>query len=109
MDAFYTIALLQAAHCNMPYRAWELRPTGVDEALLIVTTVFATIQIQIKVLKIMFYEKHLQIFFKKYQISAVSFIKNLGCFHKSSLNLTLPLLKVREDLIFSEHCKEKHW
>ncbi|KGL88888.1 Protein CASC1, partial [Charadrius vociferus] len=48
MDAFYTVALLQAAHCNMPYRAWELRPTGVDEALLIVTTVFATVQIQIK-------------------------------------------------------------
>ncbi|KAM7131222.1 dynein axonemal intermediate chain 7 isoform 1-T1 [Ciconia maguari] len=48
MDAFYTIALLQDAHLNMPYQAWELRPTGMDEALLIVTTVFATIQIQIK-------------------------------------------------------------
>ncbi|KAM6418473.1 dynein axonemal intermediate chain 7 isoform 2-T2 [Pluvialis apricaria] len=48
MDAFYTISLLQDAHCNMPYRAWQLQPTGVDEALLIVTTVFATIQIQIK-------------------------------------------------------------
>ncbi|XP_054045026.1 dynein axonemal intermediate chain 7 isoform X4 [Rissa tridactyla] len=47
-DAFYTIALLQDAHCNMLYRAWELRPTGVDEALLRVTTVFATVQIQIK-------------------------------------------------------------
>ncbi|PKU38103.1 protein hypothetical protein [Limosa lapponica baueri] len=48
MDAFYTIALLQDVHCNMLYQAWELRPTGMDEALLIVTTVFATIQIQIK-------------------------------------------------------------
>ncbi|NXN40389.1 CASC1 protein, partial [Rhinoptilus africanus] len=48
MDAFYTVALLQDAHCNMPYRAWELRPTGMDEALLRVTTVFATVQIQIK-------------------------------------------------------------
>ncbi|XP_040985586.1 dynein intermediate chain CFAP94, axonemal isoform X10 [Aquila chrysaetos chrysaetos] len=48
MRAFYTIALLQDAHLNMPYQAWELRPTGMDEALLIVTTVFATIQIQIK-------------------------------------------------------------
>ncbi|XP_009647044.1 protein CASC1 [Egretta garzetta] len=48
MSAFYTIALLQDAHLNMPYQAWELRPTGTDEALLIVTTVFATIQIQIK-------------------------------------------------------------
>ncbi|XP_014812507.1 PREDICTED: protein CASC1 isoform X6 [Calidris pugnax] len=49
MDAFYTVALLQDAHCHMLYQAWELRPTGMDEALLIVTTVFATIQIQIKV------------------------------------------------------------
>ncbi|NXN72190.1 CASC1 protein, partial [Himantopus himantopus] len=48
MDAFYTIALLQDAHRNMPYQAWELQPTGMDEALFIVTTVFATIQIQIK-------------------------------------------------------------
>ncbi|XP_053934539.1 dynein axonemal intermediate chain 7 isoform X4 [Cuculus canorus] len=40
--------LLQDAHLNMPYRAWELQPTGVDEALLTVTTVFATVQIQIK-------------------------------------------------------------
>ncbi|XP_069706358.1 dynein axonemal intermediate chain 7 [Phaenicophaeus curvirostris] len=48
MGAFYTIALLQDAHLNMPYRAWELQPTGVDEALLTVTTVFATVQIQIK-------------------------------------------------------------
>lgn len=50
MRAFYTIALLQDAHLNMPYQAWELQPTGMDEALLIVTTVFATIQIQMKVL-----------------------------------------------------------
>ncbi|KFW73320.1 Protein CASC1, partial [Pygoscelis adeliae] len=48
MGAFYTIALLQDAHLNMPYQAWELRPTGMDEALLTVTAVFATIQIQIK-------------------------------------------------------------
>ncbi|KFO86055.1 Protein CASC1, partial [Buceros rhinoceros silvestris] len=51
MGAFHTVALLQDAHLNMPYQAWELRPAGVDEvdeALLTVTTVFATIQIQIK-------------------------------------------------------------
>ncbi|NXJ00929.1 CASC1 protein, partial [Psophia crepitans] len=48
MGAFYTIALLQDAHLNMPYLAWELRPTGVDEALLAVTAVFATVQVQIK-------------------------------------------------------------
>ncbi|NXJ82345.1 CASC1 protein, partial [Trogon melanurus] len=48
MDAFYTIALLEDAHLNMPYQAWELQPTAMDEALLTVTTAFATIQIQIK-------------------------------------------------------------
>ncbi|XP_075295649.1 dynein axonemal intermediate chain 7 isoform X4 [Opisthocomus hoazin] len=48
MGAFYTIALLQDAHLNMPYQAWELQPTTTDEALLTVTTVFAIIQIQIK-------------------------------------------------------------
>lgn len=51
MGTFSTVTLLQDAHLNMPYQAWELRPTGVDEALLIVTTGFATIQIQIKVLQ----------------------------------------------------------
>ncbi|XP_064510226.1 dynein axonemal intermediate chain 7 isoform X2 [Pseudopipra pipra] len=48
MSGFYTVALLQDAHLNMPYKAWELQPTGVDEALLVVTTDLATIQIQIK-------------------------------------------------------------
>uniref|UniRef100_A0A8C4UEC8 Dynein axonemal intermediate chain 7 n=1 Tax=Falco tinnunculus TaxID=100819 RepID=A0A8C4UEC8_FALTI len=48
MHAFYTIALFQSAHLNMPYQAWELQPTGIDEALLAVITAFATIQIQIK-------------------------------------------------------------
>ncbi|XP_051474536.1 dynein axonemal intermediate chain 7 isoform X2 [Apus apus] len=48
MGTFYTIALLQDAHLNMPYQAWELQPTGTDEALLLVKTVFAAVQIQIK-------------------------------------------------------------
>ncbi|KFO65710.1 Protein CASC1, partial [Corvus brachyrhynchos] len=48
MGAFYTVALLQDAHLNLPYQAWELQPTGVDEGLCTVTAVFATIQIQIK-------------------------------------------------------------
>ncbi|NXL46126.1 CASC1 protein, partial [Podilymbus podiceps] len=48
MGAFYTVALLQDAHLNMPYQGWELRPTGSDEARLTVTTVFATVQMQIK-------------------------------------------------------------
>ncbi|NXX77922.1 CASC1 protein, partial [Urocolius indicus] len=48
MGAFYTVALFQNAHLNMPYQAWELQPTGTDEALLTVSTGFAMIQIQIK-------------------------------------------------------------
>ncbi|KAI1238837.1 Protein CASC1, partial [Lamprotornis superbus] len=48
MGAFYTVALLQDAHLNLPYQAWELHPTGVDEGLFTVAAVFATIQIQIK-------------------------------------------------------------
>ncbi|NXD11064.1 CASC1 protein, partial [Nothocercus nigrocapillus] len=48
MYAFYTIALLQDAHLHLPYQAWELRPTGTDELLLIVTTAFAEVQIQVK-------------------------------------------------------------
>ncbi|RMC02816.1 hypothetical protein DUI87_20007 [Hirundo rustica rustica] len=48
MGAFYTVALLQDAHLNLPYQAWELHPTGVDEGLFTVAAAFATIQIQIK-------------------------------------------------------------
>ncbi|NXK98004.1 CASC1 protein, partial [Formicarius rufipectus] len=48
MGAFHTVALLQDAHLNMPYKAWELQPAGLDEAFLRVTTFHATIQIQIK-------------------------------------------------------------
>ncbi|NXD80144.1 CASC1 protein, partial [Halcyon senegalensis] len=35
MSAFYTTALLQDAHLNMPYHAWELQPAATDEALLV--------------------------------------------------------------------------
>ncbi|NXW40734.1 CASC1 protein, partial [Nyctiprogne leucopyga] len=48
MGAFHTIALLQDAHLNMPYQAWELRPAGTDAALFVVTTGFVTVHIQIK-------------------------------------------------------------
>uniref|UniRef100_A0A8C5X357 Dynein axonemal intermediate chain 7 n=1 Tax=Malurus cyaneus samueli TaxID=2593467 RepID=A0A8C5X357_9PASS len=48
MSAFYTVALLQDAHLNLPFQAWELHPTGVDEGLFTLTAVFATMQIQIK-------------------------------------------------------------
>ncbi|XP_074395260.1 dynein axonemal intermediate chain 7 isoform X7 [Zonotrichia albicollis] len=49
MGGFSTVALLQDAHLNLPYQAWELHPTGVDEGFFTVTAAFATIQIQIKV------------------------------------------------------------
>ncbi|KAL9854755.1 dynein axonemal intermediate chain 7-like isoform 2-T2 [Geothlypis trichas] len=48
MGGFSTVALLQDAHLNLPYQAWELHPTGVDEGLFTLTAVFATIQIRIK-------------------------------------------------------------
>ncbi|NXP93502.1 CASC1 protein, partial [Passerina amoena] len=48
MGGFSTVALLQDAHLNLPYQAWELHPTGVDEGLFTVTAAFATIQIRIK-------------------------------------------------------------
>lgn len=70
VGAFHTVALLQDAHLNMPYQAWELRPTGVDEALLTVTAVFATIQIQIKVLSGILFVKNLQ-FFLKYSFYSI--------------------------------------
>lgn len=68
MGAFHTIALLQNVHLNMPYQAWELRPIGVNEALLTVTTVFAEVQIQIKVL---FFPKTLVVCFLKNRIVTV--------------------------------------
>ncbi|XP_015724634.1 protein CASC1 isoform X1 [Coturnix japonica] len=48
MDAFYTVAFLQDNHINMPYQAWELQPTSTDEAVFVITTVFAEVKIQIK-------------------------------------------------------------
>lgn len=49
MDSFYTVALLQDLHLNMPYQSWDLRPTDIDELFLTVVTAFAEVQIQIKV------------------------------------------------------------
>ncbi|XP_072855787.2 dynein axonemal intermediate chain 7 isoform X1 [Pogona vitticeps] len=48
MNGFFTVTLLQDAHLNMPYQSWELRPLGVDEAILIIFTTFAEVQIHIK-------------------------------------------------------------
>ncbi|XP_042325807.1 dynein axonemal intermediate chain 7 isoform X2 [Sceloporus undulatus] len=49
MNGFFTITLLQDAHLNMPYQSWELRPTGLDEAVFTILTTFAELQIEIKV------------------------------------------------------------
>nr|XP_056702592.1 dynein axonemal intermediate chain 7 [Euleptes europaea] len=48
MTSFGTITLLQDAHINMPYQSWELRPHGPDQAVLMVLTTFAEVQIQIE-------------------------------------------------------------
>lgn len=49
LDTLGPVTLIQDAHINMPYQSWELRPLDENKALLTVTTVFAEIQIQIKV------------------------------------------------------------
>lgn len=49
LEVFGPISLMQDTHINMPYQSWELRPLDVNKALLIVTTVFTELQIQIQV------------------------------------------------------------
>ncbi|KAL7982190.1 hypothetical protein Chor_009788 [Crotalus horridus] len=41
MNGFFTVTLLQDAHLNMPYQAWELQPVGPDRAIFTVLTTFA--------------------------------------------------------------------
>ncbi|XP_012903267.2 dynein axonemal intermediate chain 7 isoform X7 [Mustela putorius furo] len=48
LETFGPVTLIQDAHINMPFQSWELTPLDVDQVLLTVTTVFTTIQIQIK-------------------------------------------------------------
>ncbi|XP_032077370.1 protein CASC1 isoform X2 [Thamnophis elegans] len=48
MNGFFTITLLQDAHLNMPYQAWELQPVGPDKAVFTILTTFAEVQIHIK-------------------------------------------------------------
>ncbi|XP_045410151.1 dynein axonemal intermediate chain 7 isoform X6 [Lemur catta] len=49
LETFGPVTLIQDTHINMPYQSWELKPLDVNNVLLTVTTVFAEIQIQIKV------------------------------------------------------------
>ncbi|XP_059258782.1 dynein axonemal intermediate chain 7 isoform X7 [Mustela nigripes] len=48
LETLGPVTLIQDAHINMPFQSWELTPLDVDQVLLTVTTVFTTIQIQIK-------------------------------------------------------------
>ncbi|XP_068134117.1 dynein axonemal intermediate chain 7 isoform X2 [Hyperolius riggenbachi] len=48
MDAFYTFSLIQDAHLNMPYESWELRPSGMNEVSLMISSAFTDIHIEIK-------------------------------------------------------------
>ncbi|KAL1775913.1 CASC1 isoform X7 [Sigmodon hispidus] len=48
LDTLGPVTLIQDAHINMPYQSWELRPLGVNRALLTVTTLFTELQIHIK-------------------------------------------------------------
>ncbi|KAM5173177.1 dynein axonemal intermediate chain 7 [Mantella aurantiaca] len=48
MDAFHTFTLIQEAHLNMPYESWELKPNGMNEVSLMITSAFIDIHIEIK-------------------------------------------------------------
>ncbi|XP_039203321.1 dynein intermediate chain CFAP94, axonemal isoform X2 [Crotalus tigris] len=55
MNGFFTVTLLQDAHLNMPYQAWELQPVGPDRAIFTILTTFAEVQIHIKESQCMIY------------------------------------------------------
>ncbi|XP_020820727.1 dynein axonemal intermediate chain 7 isoform X3 [Phascolarctos cinereus] len=48
VESVYPITLIQDNHIHMPYESWELRPLGLNEAVLNITTTFTDIDIQIK-------------------------------------------------------------
>ncbi|KAI5158797.1 Dynein Intermediate Chain Cfap94, Axonemal [Manis pentadactyla] len=48
LETFGPVTLLQETHINMPFQSWELTPLDGSKVLLIVTTVFTELQIQIK-------------------------------------------------------------
>lgn len=48
MDAFHTFTLIQEAYLNMPYESWELKPKGMNEVSLTVSSAFTDIHIEIK-------------------------------------------------------------
>ncbi|KAM5173872.1 dynein axonemal intermediate chain 7 isoform 1-T1 [Callospermophilus lateralis] len=48
LETFGPVTLIQDSHVNMPFLSWELKPLEINNILLIVTTLFTEIQIQIK-------------------------------------------------------------
>ncbi|XP_017513918.3 dynein axonemal intermediate chain 7 isoform X4 [Manis javanica] len=48
LETFGPVTLLQETHINMPFQSWELTPLDGSNVLLMVTTVFTELQIQIK-------------------------------------------------------------
>ncbi|KAJ8392335.1 hypothetical protein AAFF_G00076990 [Aldrovandia affinis] len=48
MDSFHTFTLLQDAYANMPFESWELRPLGMNSALLTISGGLTEVSITIK-------------------------------------------------------------
>ncbi|XP_078530232.1 dynein axonemal intermediate chain 7 isoform X2 [Lissotriton helveticus] len=48
MDSFYTFAMFQDAHLNMPYESWQLTPKGVNEVAFVIIAAFTEVKIDIK-------------------------------------------------------------
>ncbi|XP_023672481.2 dynein axonemal intermediate chain 7 isoform X1 [Paramormyrops kingsleyae] len=48
MDSFYPFALLQDMHINMPFQSWELRPLGLNAAVLVVTAAVTEVHFTVK-------------------------------------------------------------
>lgn len=48
MSSFYTFAMFQDAHLNMPYESWELTPKGVNEVAFVIFAAFTEVKIDIK-------------------------------------------------------------
>ncbi|XP_048876428.1 dynein axonemal intermediate chain 7 isoform X2 [Brienomyrus brachyistius] len=48
MDSFYPFTLLQDMHINMPFQSWELRPLGLNSAVLVVTAAVTEVHFTVK-------------------------------------------------------------
>lgn len=48
MDSFYPFTLLQDMHINIPFQSWELRPLGLNSAVLVVTAAATEVHFTVK-------------------------------------------------------------